>query len=249
MLYSPRRRPSPRPNRTMPPHHERANRKVTDMHKRQSAHTTRMVLLPPLHSNILQHPLIHPLIHPLTKPTRGDVSTPDKHAYIAAVKCLLTRPSQLDPTHYPGARTRFDDFVVVHMRNAPHIHFTGSFLHAHRLFTAAFEHALQTECGYTGTQPYWNWGRWASSVETSPLFDGSDTSIGGQGEYMPHESNIWRPAGKGGGCIASGPFVGMQVNLGYVFSLFLSLPPFSVYGILSQLGSPKPKPSPEGNEN
>jgi len=135
----------------------------------------------------------------------------------------MKRPSQLDPNLYPGAKTRYDDFVVVHIKQTPHIHFTGNFLHFHRLYTSAFEYALQSECGYNGTQPYWNWGRWATNVETSPLFDGSDTSIGGQGAYVPHASNVWRPAGTGGGCIASGPFVGMQINLGYVFSLFSSL--------------------------
>ncbi|KAL7776339.1 hypothetical protein CFE70_006755 [Pyrenophora teres f. teres 0-1] len=144
----------------------------------------------------------------------GDLSIPDRHAYIAAVKCLMKRPSQADPKDYPGCKNRYDDFVAMHIKRTPDIHFTGSFLSAHRLFTASFEHALQTECGYTGTHPYWNWGRWADNVEASPLFDGSNSSLGGQGEYVQHPPNRYRPVGEGGGCIASGPFVGLQVNLG-----------------------------------
>lgn len=107
----------------------------------------------------------------------------------------------------------------------------GNFLSWHRYYTFAYEQALRKECGYNGTQPvsetviqprvtannkkqYWDWGRWASSPETSPIFDGSDTSMSGQGEKVTHQSNGMKPAGNGGGCIASGPFKNMTVNLG-----------------------------------
>jgi hypothetical protein len=60
-----------------------------------------------------------------------------------------------------------------------------------------------------------DWGRW-SSPESSPIFDGSETSIGSQGEKVQHNSNGMKPAGNGGGCIAKGPFKDMKVNLGYV---------------------------------
>ncbi|KAF7443068.1 Tyrosinase domain containing protein [Pyrenophora tritici-repentis] len=142
----------------------------------------------------------------------GDLPVSNRHAYINAVKCLINRPSKLRDC--PGCRNRYDDFVAMHMKRTGDIHFTGSFLSAHRLYTTAFEHALQTECGYNGTQPYWNWGRFADNIDANPLFDGSNSSISGQGQHQEHPSNRWRPAGKGGGCIASGPFVGLQVNLG-----------------------------------
>ncbi|USP77635.1 uncharacterized protein yc1106_04909 [Curvularia clavata] len=146
----------------------------------------------------------------------GDLPVSDKLAYIAAVKCLINnRPSQYDRNQYPGARSRFDDFIVVHMKQSQYIHGTGSFLTWHRYFTAAYEHALRKECHYNGTQPYWHWGRWAESPQTSPLFDGSPTSIGGQGEHVPHNSTL-NITGEGGGCIASGPFKDMKVNLGPV---------------------------------
>jgi tyrosinase len=101
------------------------------------------------------------------------------------------------------------------MKNTLSIHGTGNFLSWHRYFTWAYESALRVECGYNGTQPYWDWGRY-STPETSPMFDGSETSMGSQGEKVAHNSNGMKPAGNGGGCIAKGPFKDMKVNLGYV---------------------------------
>lgn len=55
---------------------------------------------------------------------RGDVSTADKKAYIAAMLCLMEKPSKLDRTRFPGAQSRYDDFVVVHMNQTMSIHGT-----------------------------------------------------------------------------------------------------------------------------
>ncbi|KAL5411653.1 hypothetical protein PMIN06_003663 [Paraphaeosphaeria minitans] len=155
----------------------------------------------------------------------GDITAAEKKAYIAAVLCIAKAPSKLSATSYPGAKSRYDDFVAIHMKNTMSIHGTGNFLSWHRYFTFAYEQALRTECGYNSTQPYWDWGRWASSPETSPIFDGSETSISGQGEKVTHNSNGMKPAGNGGGCIASGPFKDMKVNLGPMATLGDTLPP------------------------
>lgn len=40
--------------------------------------------------------------------------------------CLLDAPSQLDPGKYPGAKSRYDDFVVIHMNQTMTIHGTVS---------------------------------------------------------------------------------------------------------------------------
>jgi tyrosinase len=149
----------------------------------------------------------------LTCAHRGDITATEKKAYIAAVQCITKAPSKLSATQYPGAKTRYDDFVVIHIKNTLTIHGTGNFLSWHRYFTYAYENALRVECGYNGTQPYWDWGRWPTP-ETSPLFDGSETSMGSQGEKVTHNSNGLKPAGQGGGCIAKGPFKDMKVNLG-----------------------------------
>ncbi|ESA44157.1 hypothetical protein GE21DRAFT_1538 [Neurospora crassa] len=144
----------------------------------------------------------------------GDISKAERREYIAAMLCLMSKPSQLDQTEYPGAKTRYDDFVAVHMNQTTTIHGTGSFLAWHRYFTWSFERVLREECGYTGSQPYWNWGKWASDPVKSPLFDGSDTSLSGNGLKVDHEDTDYYPAGPGGGCIYSGPFVNMTVRLG-----------------------------------
>lgn len=57
---------------------------------------------------------------------RGDISAAEKKAYIAAMLCLIAKPSKLNPTQFPGAKTRYDDFVVVHMNQTMTIHNTVS---------------------------------------------------------------------------------------------------------------------------
>jgi tyrosinase len=61
-------------------------------------------------------------------------------------------------------------------------------------------------------------------MRKSPVFDGSDTSMSGDGAYIANKSDIqlalgnypilYLPAGTGGGCVTSGPFVNYTVNLG-----------------------------------
>lgn len=63
-------------------------------------------------------------------------------------------------------------------------------------------------------------------VQTSPIFDGSSTSLSGDGEFIPNQPPvvliapvpgippIYLDPGTGGGCLKSGPFKDIQVNLG-----------------------------------
>ncbi|KAG5744610.1 hypothetical protein H9Q70_012690 [Fusarium xylarioides] len=147
------------------------------------------------------------------------LSKGERRAYINAVLCLRKKPSKADPAFAPGARTRYDDFVAVHINQTLSIHGTGNFFTWHRYFTWAYEQALRDECGYTGTQPYWNWfetGDFASNT----VFDGSETSMSGDGKYVKHNGalsgmqNIFIPSGNGGGCLKDGPFLGAVANLG-----------------------------------
>jgi len=167
----------------------------------------------------------------------GDLTKPERRAWIDATLCLMERPSQLDPAVYPGALNRYDDFVVVHMNQTLSIHGTGNFLVWHRYYVWAFEKALQDECGYKGTQPYWDYGRWEADIYNSPLFDGSDTSLGGNGEASNQEADAGSlnggfgggqggvgggfgfgggafGGGTGGGCVTTGPFKNMTISLG-----------------------------------
>lgn len=55
---------------------------------------------------------------------RGDITAAEKKAYIAAMLCLMGKPSKLDNTRFPGAKSRYDDFVVVHINQTLSIHGT-----------------------------------------------------------------------------------------------------------------------------
>ena len=114
-----------------------------------------------------------------------------------------------------------------------YIHLTGNFLGWHRYFLWTYEQALRNECHYKGHQPYWNWGKYALDPLNSPLFDGSDDSLSGDGSYYPHPGiavtgapppfDVIKP-GKGGGCVKSGPFKNMVVSLGPVFPTIGGVP-------------------------
>ena len=79
-----------------------------------------------------------------------------------------------------------------------------------------YEQTLRNECGYRGYLPYYHWAWWAEDPKSSPLLDGSDTSISGDGEYAPGRNVTCMPnadrcfvelePGSGGGCVTSGPF-------------------------------------------
>ncbi|KAI5776378.1 tyrosinase central domain-containing protein [Geopyxis carbonaria] len=149
----------------------------------------------------------------------SSLSKAERKCYIDAVLCLQSKPAK---SSYAGARSRYDDFVGVHIEQTLSIHGTANFLTWHRYFTWTFEQALRNECGYTGHQPYWNWGRTANSLLTSAMFDGSSTSMSGDGAYVPHDAysvgggQMTLPPANGGGCVTSGPFKNMTVNLGPV---------------------------------
>ncbi|TQB76544.1 hypothetical protein MPDQ_007465 [Monascus purpureus] len=126
-------------------------------------------------------------------------SKDEKVDYIDAVLCLQSTPSKTPADLVPGARSRW--------------------------FIWEFEQALRNECGYKGTLPYWDWPRSAEvGLENYPVFDGSMTSMSGNGEHIPNEGTvvisgnglppILIPPGTGGGCVTSGPFVNYTVNLG-----------------------------------
>jgi len=59
---------------------------------------------------------------------RGAFSKRERKNYINAVLCLQTLPSKLDPKLFPGAKTRYDDFVGVHINQTMSIHLTVRFL-------------------------------------------------------------------------------------------------------------------------
>ncbi|KAK5664061.1 hypothetical protein OQA88_275 [Cercophora sp. LCS_1] len=147
----------------------------------------------------------------------------ERKAYTDAVLCLQSKPALTSASVAPGARSRFDDYVVLHIQQTPRNHGSTFFLPWHRYYLWHYEQALRTECGYKGYQPYWNWGRYAADPLNSPLFNGDEYSLSGDGLRVPHEGvavigapppwNLIPPA-DGGGCVTSGPFKNMSVNVG-----------------------------------
>ncbi|KAK4195695.1 hypothetical protein QBC40DRAFT_235916 [Triangularia verruculosa] len=158
------------------------------------------------------------------------LSKPDRRKFIAAVKCLQGKPSVLpkDGT-VPGAITLWDDLAYAHAWRTFFVHVSATFLVWHRYFLFTYESLLETECGWTQGLPYWEWGLDENNVRGSPLFDGSDTSIGSDGIFIPGRPDfildiiggpnpepvrVVFPPGTGGGCIERGPFKDTVVRLG-----------------------------------
>ncbi|KAF2026205.1 Di-copper centre-containing protein [Setomelanomma holmii] len=163
---------------------------------------------------------------------RREWSTLSKSAklnYINAVNCLAKLPAKTPALVAPGAKSRYDDLVVTHIQQSNNIHGTGSFLSWHRYFTWTYEQMLRNECGYKDDFPYYNWAWWAEDPKSSPLFDGSETSMSGDGAYIagrnyscfPYETPCYMKLqpGSGGGCVTSGPFKDWQVNMGPLQSM------------------------------
>jgi len=138
----------------------------------------------------------------------GDLSKDERKDYIKAVQCILKAPSKLPAGKFPGAKSRYDDFTVVHMNMTPSVHATANFMHWHRYYIWAYETALRTECDYKGHQPYWDWSKYPDLVN-SPIFNGDEWSMGGNGDPVQHTGMQLGfdtvPAGPGGGCVTKGP--------------------------------------------
>jgi tyrosinase len=151
------------------------------------------------------------------------LSKAQRKNYIKAVQCVQKTPSILPPGTAAGSKTLFDDFVYVHLQSTPFIHFTGNFLIWHRYYIHAYEKRLNA-CGYNDALPYWEWGLDVNAPHLSPIFDGSDTSMSGDGEFVPggplvlqipgNSEPISLAKGTGGGCVKTGPFKDMVVRLG-----------------------------------
>lgn len=154
---------------------------------------------------------------------RATLTSGERLEYIDAVKCLMNTEPITPLSAAPGVRSRFDDFGALHVNKTSMIHWTSYFFTWHRYYTWLYESALRDECGYSGTQPYWDWSS-TNTIAEHPLFDGTATSMSGNGAPTNHTSIIYLPtpdvinstlsSGSGGGCLTSGPFVNFTVTLG-----------------------------------
>jgi tyrosinase len=100
-----------------------------------------------------------------------------------------------------------------------------------------YETALRDECGFDGSVPYWDAPRFSDDQTRSKVFDGSETSLGGNGRYQPDDHGPYLvvvpglarevsavfslgngTGGTGGGCVEDGPFAEgkYEISLGPV---------------------------------
>ncbi|KAK4496754.1 hypothetical protein PRZ48_012737 [Zasmidium cellare] len=143
----------------------------------------------------------------------GDLSTSDRRRYIDAVKCLGRRPPQTPTFFAPGVRNRHDDFDVTHITRWKDVHNSPLLLHWHRELLAQMEDALIGECGWTEGLPYWSHAKYAHLPPSSnPLFDGTDTSLSGDG--TPHRTENGTIVDDDCNPITSGPLADWTVNIG-----------------------------------
>ncbi|KAH8432854.1 tyrosinase family protein [Aspergillus melleus] len=151
-----------------------------------------------------------------TRQEWGTLSGDQRTEYINAIWCLRNRESVLPSSDYPGVRDRLDDFVATHINYTTSIHDNGVFLPWHRHFLFLWERTLQEECGYTGGVPYWDWSLETSDLSKSPVFDGSATSLSGNGVYdsATCHDNCSSSETSGRRCVTSGPFKDYKIHLG-----------------------------------
>lgn len=104
-----------------------------------------------------------------------------------------------------GAINRWDELHYSHIVQTNVMHDTGSFLPWHRLYMRAHELLLQTECNYTGGQPYWDEQATVADMAAgaafadAAVFDAA-TGFGGSGAGTD-------------ACVADGPFANLTLHM------------------------------------
>ncbi|EAQ84435.1 hypothetical protein CHGG_08449 [Chaetomium globosum CBS 148.51] len=136
------------------------------------------------------------------------LTLPERTAFIAAIHCLNALPALTPHRKAPGARTRYDDFIVTHIDQTP-------FAHASGLLTALppppdppFVRSCREECGYAGPMPYWDWTRSYTVSEGGGVWDEAERGhgVGGWvwGGFGVFVEELDAPGGEPGGVHASG---------------------------------------------
>ncbi|KAK3385528.1 hypothetical protein B0H63DRAFT_494484 [Podospora didyma] len=134
---------------------------------------------------------------------RRSLADNEKLEHISAVKCIQNLPGKTDSI-YPSVRARYDDYTGLHINITDNYHFSaknailqGLFHPWYCIYLLTYEEDLRTLCNYTGAQPYWDW-----TIDAH--------GFGGNG--LPPPGPV--PYMTGGGCVTTGPFADLTVNLG-----------------------------------
>ncbi|KAH6901637.1 monooxygenase [Coprinopsis sp. MPI-PUGE-AT-0042] len=128
------------------------------------------------------------------------LTTAEKSAYLAAVKCLQATPSK---STRQGVKNMFDEFQASHIDLTNQIHQVGQFLPWHRHYTTLYANAMRDICGYQGPATYWDWtldADGSKNLVDSPVFNAT-YGFGGTGSGSQR-------------CITTGPFKDTVLHLG-----------------------------------
>ena len=68
-----------------------------------------------------------------------------------------------------GAKSRWDELVVVHQQMASTVHQVGQFLTWHRQFLWVYEQELRNYCKYTGPLAWWDETKDAGDYHSAPM--------------------------------------------------------------------------------
>ncbi|GFP57656.1 hypothetical protein ACSS6W_009960 [Trichoderma asperelloides] len=137
-----------------------------------------------------------------------ELTSNEKAEYLRAAVCLRKLPKE-KYADIDAVTTRMDDLVYTHFALNTEIHFVANFLPWHRWYVQLHEDLLRTECGFTGTQPYWDWSidADAKDMPNSPLFD-PFTAFGGNGKSTSSDEPGFQR------CVVDGPFANTNLTLG-----------------------------------
>jgi tyrosinase len=110
-------------------------------------------------------------------------------------------------------RHRYDDWVAYHINATgtwPGTHNNGYFLPFHRYMLHQWENALQSECGYDGPTPWWDWSlespERGGHFNSSPIWD-PVLGFGGDGKEVKSEKELR--------CIEDGPWAKYNLTLAW----------------------------------
>ncbi|KAF7861798.1 hypothetical protein EAF04_007681 [Stromatinia cepivora] len=134
--------------------------------------------------------------NPSTRQEWRTLSDAEKTEYIAAVQCLTTKPSKVR-----NNGTLYDDFPWVHKSTSTSTHQSSPFLPWHRYYIQIYENALQDDCSYTGTLPYWDWSLDWEDFTRAPIW--GPHNFGSNGN-LDVEVSVGE-----GHCVTDGPFAGI----------------------------------------
>ncbi|KAI0851358.1 hypothetical protein F5Y00DRAFT_267959 [Daldinia vernicosa] len=163
---------------------------------------------------------------------RRTLSKDQRLDFISAVRCLQSKSGKTSGT-FAGVKSRYDDFVALHITQADNVHWVG-LLPSYDGSDVSLTQSAGTDTSYgylnklfetsVHMTDLYHWTQDAvdeASLLGSPIFD-PKYGFGGNGDYIEDISNFpdeWVtdidiPGRTGGGCLPNGPFAETNASMG-----------------------------------